>query len=590
MDLPKERITEYESANLLKDTLSEYSSLEKLVRKGGLSEFLDVYARARDSMKHSYADAHNMEENVDIPVQFILKAIKDIERELSSLSNRNREQEILLHDNVSCNLCSKFNFTPIKGPRFVCLICSNYDLCSKCRTEQKKQKESDGYHAFSHPMMEIKVPSLIETLNKKVFWSDLYEPLGSLGIREESATCRKSLRSEISSKEQAFAGCGDTLPKFGCDSKDKSDEKSIFDGEKNAREHSLGTAFTEIQHTEKSKGLSVIEDHQRPAYTNDRSLLLLMKKLTPNSTVLSLTLRNDSNTSIVGNFMLELSKGSHCERVIVENDKPILTGTNRRFNIRDISHNSNLISNGELKLLTLNEVYHNRSLRLNDYNKLYLIKGAAIGPMQNFLTEICSICIAPRLQNSSQVILRNITETVLDFSNLKLKIVDCFGAMISKAQIMSSKQVEPKRTLKINIALDAKYLKHPFKLVVKTKQFKGECYMTKEKQNGLLRTDSRNLNDGVQFLQEEFDPLAICEICNTGGCFARIQQKCTCEDNTYNAQLNHSNCECESRENTCSNEEKCFYNDSDFDIISQEDLSHDALSDFEYLSSTNEEI
>ena len=570
------RIETFESAYRLNDELSEYSCVEKLVRECGMSGFLDIYGRARDSMKRSFTADGNTEEGVDIPIQFILKATKDIEKELSSLTNREGEEEISLHDNVSCNLCNQFSFTPIRGPRFICLICSNYDLCSKCRTYQKKRKENDGNHAFSHPMVEIETPSLIETLKKDATGSNNYETKEALEFREENTVYLRNITNEISSKYQALGGCRDIMPKSGSGDKGESHEKGISNGEESKRT------------TENGNGVPVINGRQRHAYSDSHSLLLLMKKLTPNSSVFSITLHNESNTSIVGNFVLELFDGNRCESVIVKNDRPILRGTKRRFNIREISQDFDLLSNRQFKILTLTEVYHTiTSFRPNNYNKLYLIKEAAAGPVQHFLSEACSVWLVPKLQNVSQVILKNIADTVLDFSKLKLQVIDCFGVVISKAHIMCSKRVEPERTLKINIGLDLRYLKRPFNLVVETSRFKGECYMNEEKQNGLLKVVSNNFNNDLSFLQE-FDSLALCETCSGP---TQVQKNYTNEEDTFEVQLNNSTFVNQSQKSRGSNEGKNFCNDPDLDIISQEDLSQDGFSDFEYLSSSsNEEI
>lgn len=51
-----------------------------------------------------------------------------------------------LHSNVTCDKCS---CEPIKGLRFKCDICFDYDLCSKCYEERKVSKS----HTFEHPMI-----------------------------------------------------------------------------------------------------------------------------------------------------------------------------------------------------------------------------------------------------------------------------------------------------------------------------------------------------------------------------------------------------------------------------------------------------
>lgn len=51
-----------------------------------------------------------------------------------------------LHSNVKCGNCST---EPIKGLRFKCDICFDYDLCLKCYEARKVSK----LHSFQHPMI-----------------------------------------------------------------------------------------------------------------------------------------------------------------------------------------------------------------------------------------------------------------------------------------------------------------------------------------------------------------------------------------------------------------------------------------------------
>jgi len=52
-----------------------------------------------------------------------------------------------LHDGVSCDVCRMF---PIRGMRYKCCVCPNFDLCEKC--------ESSNTHNPNHPMLKIRPP------------------------------------------------------------------------------------------------------------------------------------------------------------------------------------------------------------------------------------------------------------------------------------------------------------------------------------------------------------------------------------------------------------------------------------------------
>jgi len=56
-----------------------------------------------------------------------------------------------VHDNIVCDGC---NVTPIKGIRYKCGICRDYDLCSTC--------EAKNEHPIDHPLIKLKVPTSLK--------------------------------------------------------------------------------------------------------------------------------------------------------------------------------------------------------------------------------------------------------------------------------------------------------------------------------------------------------------------------------------------------------------------------------------------
>jgi hypothetical protein len=61
--------------------------------------------------------------------------------------NTKQPETPAIHHGVCCDGC---NAAPIRGERYKCTVCHDYDLCSNC--------ESKNLHPEDHPMMKIKVP------------------------------------------------------------------------------------------------------------------------------------------------------------------------------------------------------------------------------------------------------------------------------------------------------------------------------------------------------------------------------------------------------------------------------------------------
>ena len=62
------------------------------------------------------------------------------------LEKKRTEQSEVIHDKFICDGC---DMTPIKGIRYMCSVCSNYDLCEKC--------ERNGVHC-GHAFLKIRKP------------------------------------------------------------------------------------------------------------------------------------------------------------------------------------------------------------------------------------------------------------------------------------------------------------------------------------------------------------------------------------------------------------------------------------------------
>lgn len=64
----------------------------------------------------------------------------------------------IVHPDVACDSCSPNEFVTMKGTRYACLVCYNFDLCESCEAKQHIDKSSIGGHSYKHPMAKITVP------------------------------------------------------------------------------------------------------------------------------------------------------------------------------------------------------------------------------------------------------------------------------------------------------------------------------------------------------------------------------------------------------------------------------------------------
>ena len=95
--------------------------------------------------------------------QAIYESVKNqLKEEISSnIKNNNiiSKTNEVIHKNIKCNNCN--NNCDIKGVRYKCSKCDNYNLCSKC--------EALNVHDFNHILIKIQIPIIVENeLNSKI--------------------------------------------------------------------------------------------------------------------------------------------------------------------------------------------------------------------------------------------------------------------------------------------------------------------------------------------------------------------------------------------------------------------------------------
>ena len=64
-----------------------------------------------------------------------------------TIANEQAAQDTMIHKSVSCNQC---NMSPLRGTRFKCVNCIDFDLCANCETL--------GIHSKTHLFLKISIP------------------------------------------------------------------------------------------------------------------------------------------------------------------------------------------------------------------------------------------------------------------------------------------------------------------------------------------------------------------------------------------------------------------------------------------------
>merc|ERR1712236_43171 len=131
------------------------------------------------------------------PVYKLKVVVKNEEKSTNSgnYQKETTEGKNLIHHGVTCDSCEK---TPIKGYRYKCVVCDDFDLCGIC--------EAAGRHP-GHNMMRIANPEM-------VFPQRLFKRIHKMQERAEKSWSRHE-------KEQGGSSCPPAgghvpPPPFGC--------------------------------------------------------------------------------------------------------------------------------------------------------------------------------------------------------------------------------------------------------------------------------------------------------------------------------------------------------------------------------------
>lgn len=79
-------------------------------------------------------------------------------KEPVAASGEEQEEDVVVHANIACDRCCPDDFVTLKGVRYCCLVCSNYDLCAECESKQQAGKLIYGTHSYLHPMVKVTKP------------------------------------------------------------------------------------------------------------------------------------------------------------------------------------------------------------------------------------------------------------------------------------------------------------------------------------------------------------------------------------------------------------------------------------------------
>ena len=425
-------------------------------------------------------------------VEAAIEHFKEIVQELSTshvkpLDKADLPPSLVVHESASCDKCSPTAYKPIRGVRFRCLVCPDFDLCGECEAELQKLKECVGGHEPDHTMAKIIKPEgRFEIPSSSNQPSVLDMQLNNFGPEDKDVIqtflANEDSREIMSNFLRILHNSRRYQELLGLISSDTSED-------------------SELQH---AKILSLLESALKSNQVNDTSGNVQFKKkeLASNSGILSVVLTNSSNVPVGGGDLeFRFSAGATAkESFWVNNTLPILPGRKKRFNLPSLPSKFTDLGDIELSIWAGSVKILECPFLLDDTPNFELTPDLVVennnsSDMALENEEVLAVKIVPISSGMATVHLSNLTSRDFDCGNITFKVMNCFGQTICDMSIRKLHGIKSQRSAKFNIPLSSGHMKFPFKLLISNGAITAVWELNAKQLSGVFKISEEGTGD-----------------------------------------------------------------------------------------------
>ncbi|CAG89533.2 DEHA2F18216p [Debaryomyces hansenii CBS767] len=449
-----------------------------------------------------------------------------------------------VHELVACDSCNPTNFVPIKGVRFKCLICRDYDLCQACESKQHVEEKNNGDHLYTHPMIKITKPLLDSRTNCPRAFSNSNDIIYDIPLNGCSLANKDKIESILGegSINDFFKNVDKII--------EESDRYKILSSllkTENIQDEDEDTKFAMLQSLVESSNvqadictssqnnegsddqetksadeidISINLNHEPESLSEYNKVQIYTKRFSQDARVISLVLYNNSSIPISGgDLKFEFYDSNASEVILVKNVRAILSGEKRSYNLGILTEKFNSLSGRRLKISTTDDsIIMDGNYSPGETTSLNIMNKPILANLSDIKSEKGSIevVLVPKSNSMAQIIITNKSKTRLDCSNLKFKVINCFDQVVCNLSVVHGRKILPERTTKYNIGLSNAHLKYPFKLLIVTDSFFASCDLSLKNLNGVFEVIPKEkwhedvsvdngLSDSLKFCDKEAD-------------------------------------------------------------------------------------
>lgn len=391
-----------------------------------------------------------------------------------------KPEDELVHEAVACDNCSKTEFIPIKGTRYKCLVCPNYDLCLTCEYEQNKGKVADGLHSYLHPLAKIVTPSRINgtcmisglTANKLYNVPARYSPKAKEWIE---STLLNEGTSKLLEGLEAFIEDAEKYRQLRQMSSDRVKDGEEYDSFTHIKSliQNAGNDETNSFKCNKNEWFTTLADEDH--------IKILTKPLSKNSNILRLTLINDSNFIEGSDLRFEFKNSFLSKSILVKNVKEILPGERRSFNLTMGGETLDNLSGSFLIISSLKGDFTASGIhKLNLIVPLNIKRSSKISEdnLREDTAEADTVQAAfLPLEDRSILLLKNLTSNVFQVQGLTLQL-ESNGNVMYRSESSATDQINAMCQKEYLINVRRSDLIFPVSLSVSSRNFEVAMKMT----------------------------------------------------------------------------------------------------------------
>ena len=181
-EIKKQKKAKKEEAKIV---LNEFTKKVKELEK----KKKDIITQLDKEIKANNTEINNIKKNSDQEIKSLDKKLNDLDKVANNLKEKlsipvdkksklkskaktkEKEEPIEIHYEYICDGC---NMAPIKGTRYHCKQCPDYDLCEKCFSSEKKANHTHDFQPIKKavvPQMKLRFPLKRDEENEK-HWGD----------------------------------------------------------------------------------------------------------------------------------------------------------------------------------------------------------------------------------------------------------------------------------------------------------------------------------------------------------------------------------------------------------------------------------